>query len=108
MVERASYWIVLATASAFWFVRCVTLFQNDLTSVLLQQREADDDGEDDGTGVVAIIPLLPQLLRFSETASYACIVGAAVALGNQLLVRGYNVDGMSGIDVEYCRLLLSS
>lgn len=43
-----------------------------------------------------------QLIQFAEYAAFLAVLGAVLALGNQM-INGERMDGLSGIDLERCR-----
>jgi hypothetical protein len=81
IAERTAYWIVLLAASSFWF--CRLAFQGQSLSTILN-----------------LDPKQPLLV--AEVLAYVAVLGAVVALSNQAM-QGAQMDGLSGIDIEYCK-----
>lgn len=79
--------MVLIVASTCWF--CRVAFQKSLASILEQ-----DFGESS--------KMTTMLLQWIEIVVYSATLGALVAFLSQVL-NGSTMDGLSGIDLEYCR-----
>lgn len=84
-LERSTYWITLLVAGSCWF--CRLAFQGQSLSSIL-----DLDSK--------------RLVLSVEILSYVAVLGAIVALGTQTM-QGSQMDGLSGIDIEYCRSIQS-
>jgi hypothetical protein len=84
--ERTSYWLVLIVAGCCWF--CRIAFSQSMGTVL------DLD------------PSTTKLVQVAEMISYISVLGAVLALLSQA-IQGTQMDGLSGIDIEYCRALQS-
>lgn len=81
VVERASYWIVLLVAGSCWF--CRLAFGQSLSTILNLDSEKP-------------------LLLVAEILAYVAVLGSIVALSSQT-VQGAQMDGLSGINIEYCQ-----
>ena len=93
-VERTAYWVVLVIAGVCWFSRIIALGGGPS----LAEVVADAFGRDVRNRIEVL------LLISIELVSYMAVLGAVIALTTQSL-SGAQMDGLSGINLEYCKSL---
>jgi hypothetical protein len=95
---------VIAVTATFWFPRVA--LQRSLANLLVFVEDNNNDNAvtSFGSRAVNAATQFRLFLQWTEIGHAVAVVGALVTLSAQF-VRQTSIDGLAGIDVDYCRAL---